>query len=147
MTDPVNVPSRAEAASLGTALIETMLARAPRPGDGEIVTVLIALHDMVEAYWRAARPEDQQPADDLVTPLYSLLTRYRPVTLTGVEAMLAFLIREMRQDPMASTPLGFAEASLSGVRGLRRLEEERHGRDGIPMLCLASPHVPQTASA
>ncbi|NBC33528.1 MAG: hypothetical protein GVY13_12710 [Alphaproteobacteria bacterium] len=125
--------------SFGTELIRTMLAHAPRPADGEITTILIALHDMVEAWSRAARPDDEQPLHDLVSPLYALLEDYRPTTLAGVEAMIEFTIREVEQDALARAQLGTLRVLLSSVRDLARLEADRHHSDAIPLLRLSSP--------
>ncbi|NBC32787.1 MAG: hypothetical protein GVY13_08950 [Alphaproteobacteria bacterium] len=130
-----------EPGTFGAELVRTLLTHAPRPADGEITTILIALHDMVEAWSRAARPDNEDPIDDLVDPLYALLREYRPVSLAGVEAMLDFTLRDLRQDGLASGPCGYINTLLSSVRALRRLEADRRSRDGIPLLRLSGPRV------
>lgn len=126
----------------GAELIRTMLAHAPRPADGEIVPILIALHDMVEAWSSAARPEDERPIDDLATPLYRLMAEYRPVTLAGAETLTAFILREMDRDTLAPVPRGYVAALHSALRALHQQEAARHHRDGIPLLHLDSACIP-----
>lgn len=141
MDESVNPAACPEPGSFGAALIRTLLELAPRPADGELTTVLIALHDMAEAWSTAARPEDESAIDDLVSPIYRLLEEYRPVSLAGVEALLDFTLRDMNRDRPPAGQRGYVAVLRDSVKALRRLEHERQARDGTALLRLDSPFV------
>lgn len=124
--------------SFGAALIRTLLEHGPRDADGEVTTVLIALHDAVDTVWRRLDADERVP-DSVSMPVSTLLRRYRPVGLAGVETMLGFLARELDLAQAGETATGTAAALLSSVRELRHLECRRAAEENIPALRLSSP--------
>ncbi|NBC34616.1 MAG: hypothetical protein GVY13_18225 [Alphaproteobacteria bacterium] len=129
-----------------TDIVRAMLASGPRPTDGEVTTLLIALHESVSALWAIAAPLDGGAAR-VLQPIDRLLALYRPVSLAGAATFMDFLVKDLRSESISPTSVSHAEALLSSLRDLRCWEQDRQDVDGTPGLRLRSPLAERFATS
>ncbi|NBC34089.1 MAG: hypothetical protein GVY13_15555 [Alphaproteobacteria bacterium] len=131
-----------EPRSLGAALARTLLETAPRDRDGEIITTLIGLHRALRGYIEECSLDGEAVNDvnAVLHPVEDLLGRYRPRSLAGVKALLAFCVETFdgEMDKTDEIKLWLAAATES-VELLARQETIRYYDKGATRLRLSSP--------